>query len=538
MDVSTGDNTSTSISRFHDHIPDAESTGLSDFIEEAAIPADPVDQSFNCSLPVQNIPPQEVSALEPAALPDDLLQDVPLTFEILQGASRRGGDLLSDSHGFLYNKRRVTGVATTWICTSRTSIKCYATVSQRGDNFTRGPKAHHHPADPESATTHKVHALVKKTARSELYKTAGSVVNEVLAESTEPKDYLPKFDNMQRHANRVRAQMRPKNPSDLNFELQPAHVPEGFLQHDLRVGDHRHLIFATALQLKHLAKAKLWCIDATFRVVGKPFHQLLSIHSFIRSGNTMKQVPLCFVIMSQRKTGDYEAVLRTIIQHLPTEPSVREVMVDFERAAWRAFERVLPDVDIRGCWFHWAQAVFRKVKEIGLRQAYVHQGLVRDYIRELMALPNLPANHIAPTFAELRTRCPPGAARLDELLQYIDKTWVSSNSRPPTSWSTFQRLIRTNNDAEGWHNRLNKQAVNDHMNLYQLIALLHKEAELLPYQVTLVSQHKLYRHRKKDSDSKEKALKELWALYCQEDREISTTEYLRRCSQLSEVSED
>ena len=113
-----------------------------------------------------------------------------------------------------------------------------------------------------------------------------------------------------------------------------------------------------------------------------------------------------------------------------------------------------------GCGFHWVQAVYRRVKENGLRSAYVHQLGVRMYIRELMALPNLPATHIEPAFMKLKVRCPDDD-RLKRILQYMQRTWIVSSSRPPASWSTFKRSLRTNNDAEGWHSRLNHHAPHD-----------------------------------------------------------------------------
>ena len=113
--------------------------------------------------------------------------------------------------------------------------------------------------------------------------------------------------------------------------------------------------------MEYLQRAKVWYIDATFRVVREPFNQLLSVHSFVRTGDAQKQVPLCFALMSRRKTSDYTAVFRALLDLLPEPPAVQEALLDFERAVWSSLARVLPDVSTHGCSFHWAQAVYRRV---------------------------------------------------------------------------------------------------------------------------------------------------------------------------------
>lgn len=64
--------------------------------------------------------------------------------------------------------------------------------------------------------------------------------------------------------------------------------------------------------------------------------------------------------MSGKKKIDYRKVLRKLKAILPV-PAVRYVMVDFEKALWAALREVLPNVTIRGCVFHWTQALWRKV---------------------------------------------------------------------------------------------------------------------------------------------------------------------------------
>jgi len=48
--------------------------------------------------------------------------------------------------------------------------------------------------------------------------------------------------------------------------------------------------------------------------------------------------------------------------------------------------------------------------------------------------------------------------------------------------------VRTNNDCEGWHYRLNAKAKHGRLNLYQLVQLLSTEASLVSIQVRLLSE--------------------------------------------------
>ena len=339
---------------------------------------------------------------------------------------------------------------------------------------------------------------------------------------------LPSIDNMARAANRKRRQQRPRHPTDLNFELDQNHIPEKFKTCDVRLNRRRHVILATANQLDLLSRAKTWYVDGTFKVVRAPFAQLASIHAFIKKEGHLKQVALCFVYMSGRKTKDYAEVLRRVLEMLPRAPMVTHVVSDFERAFWKATRDTLPWVTHRGCSFHWGQAVWKQIQERGLRTAYTSQEGVRKFCRKILALPFLPASSIPTVFDQLAATA--NSPQLNALCDYVRKNWMEGSSWPPAAWSVYGQPVRTNNDVEGWHHRLNRKAGGNGLNMYLLFQLLHQEAEIVDLNIRLLSDRKVRRSQRKSTVRAQVKLNKYWQQY--EDGTISVSRLLSACARL------
>lgn len=169
------------------------------------------------------------------------------------------------------------------------------------------------------------------------------------------------MDNDVRAGQRKRQRLMPPEPVSLDSELDLDYIGRDFMKSDIKSADSRHILFATDEQLHLLSNIRTWYVDGTFDVVRKPFHQLFTVHGFLRSDNCVKQVPLAFVLMSHRRKDDYIKVFKAILDSLPNEANLEEVVCDFEAAIWQAVKECMPDVHLHGCHFHWCQAVYRKV---------------------------------------------------------------------------------------------------------------------------------------------------------------------------------
>jgi len=65
-----------------------------------------------------------------------------------------------------------------------------------------------------------------------------------------PCPSLPKPENMAIAANRLRQQLRPDDPTDLEFEISDDNIPDDFLKADLCIRSKWHSVFVTSLQLQ------------------------------------------------------------------------------------------------------------------------------------------------------------------------------------------------------------------------------------------------------------------------------------------------
>ena len=106
----------------------------------------------------------------------------------------------------------------------------------------------------------------------------------------------------------------------------------------------------------------------------------------------------------------------------------------------------VPSFSSRVCFYHYHKC---QHQDLGLKPAYSQRNSIYNYIRQLLALPFLPQNHIPPTFQQLYERA--NTDQLQRLVAYIDRQWMNHAIFDVPSWCIFGCTVRTNNDVEGKH---------------------------------------------------------------------------------------
>ena len=70
-------------------------------------------------------------------------------------------------------------------------------------------------------------------------------------------------------------------------------------------------------------------------------------------------LPLVYMLLGNKTEATYQLAFDFIKSKVPSSPKI--INVDFEKACINALARVWPDSVIAGCYFHFTQAIRRKV---------------------------------------------------------------------------------------------------------------------------------------------------------------------------------
>ncbi|CAF0740728.1 unnamed protein product [Brachionus calyciflorus] len=153
---------------------------------------------------------------------------------------------------------------------------------------------------------------------------------------------------------------------------------------------NKKLVFCSKIGLEILSKSTEWHADGTFHVATKYYHQLYIIQAWFKG-----RMILCTFIT------DYEDVLKALKRpsnknNLILNP--QKVMTDLELAAINPFKKQFPSILNKSCFFHFAQALFKKFVKLGFKNDYGNNKEVNMWFRRLFCFSVIPITNISDQF--------------------------------------------------------------------------------------------------------------------------------------------
>lgn len=308
---------------------------------------------------------------------------------------------------------------------------------------------------------------------------------------------LPKTASIRRTIQRERRRNLPSLPqsaSEIEIEGKWRETSNGedWLMFDDIVSGEKVLIFATSQSLHHLSNSKVWYGDGTFSVTPPFFTQLYTIH-----GEYLGAIfPMIFCLLPRKTTEMYTAVFQIIkdkMESIGMDIDIQVFRSDFETAAFNSMRRVFPNINVECCFFHFGQANWRKIIELGLRTKYTDDLDFSLKVRMFTALAFVPAEKVRCAFNEIREILPDEA---EEFGSYFERTYIGTFSNrdtgtaalaltwrdppfPPAMWSVYERTLenepRTTNFLEGWHRRIQSILGHAHPNIWKFLQFLQGE---------------------------------------------------------------
>lgn len=282
---------------------------------------------------------------------------------------------------------------------------------------------------------------------------------------------IPTFDSVKstfyRNRNKAAGVQKLAHKNVTDVEIPPKF--EGFLMADYKNDDNRIIVFCSKNIKNVICEIKDYFGDGTFKSCSPPFEQLYTIHGDLNSeGPTTNIIPLFYALMTNKTRESYSILLQLIKSQCPEfEPITFKT--DYEKAAMAAIADNFPNTGIKGCYYHYRKAIWKKGESLKLTKSKV----LSRQISLSAVLPLLPEDKIINGWFYVADESPDDE-RSQKFRNYMLRNWIKNDFLK--KWCVFGLRHRTTNFLEGWHFRLNAWVGKKNPNLFRLIEILRKDS--------------------------------------------------------------
>lgn len=199
-------------------------------------------------------------------------------------------------------------------------------------------------------------------------------------------------------------------------------------------------------------------------------------------------IPCIFSFMNGKAEEDYKLMIgcaKKAATGYGLRLNPETIMSDYELAAINAFSYEFPGAVNKGCFFHFNQCLYRKITNLGMKTIYDNDDKIRLWFRKAMVLPLVPLNCVSDALSILICE-KPNVKEIEDFCDYLLETWVGdpsegfNNNFDNELWNHFEtEYVRTNNNLEGFHSKLNRLVQSPKPNIFKMISLLKRQEAIV-----------------------------------------------------------
>ena len=158
------------------------------------------------------------------------------------------------------------------------------------------------------------------------------------------------------------------------------------------------LVFLSNTGAQVLKSHKVWLLDGTFRSSPSPFKQVYVIMAHSEHGG--HGLPCGFSLLPNKKSLTYHLMLNKILEKVGPDGALSVILCDFEQSMLRSIAELLPNVDRRGCQFHFRKSIYTKLGELGLQSFYNSNVEFNELVHKVYALSYIPMESLVQSFEQ------------------------------------------------------------------------------------------------------------------------------------------
>lgn len=326
-----------------------------------------------------------------------------VNYEIISGYRKNSQLLLLNEERQIFKKKSVHKEHTRYVCYIDS---CHVSVSLKNDGSCEqlSLEFHHNHAPPVDII--KKFQLLRniKSACGKQTAAKRKGVREIFDDECIKDAQVASavcYPKMRRQLQRIRNDGMPKNPNtpqelklmfdEDNFFSEfgkSKHIDKPFYRGTVIENDFSYAIFVSPTISEIIGKKpndRRYLIDGTFRTVPScGYKQLLVVHyhfvdhvsslilvlwNFMQNNISLslQTYPFMYILMTKKSRAAYKHMFQFIDTNIfKFQASVWHT--DYEAALRKALEFVFPNTSLKGCWFHYCQALRRnsgKIKNFG-----------------------------------------------------------------------------------------------------------------------------------------------------------------------------